>query len=249
MSEEKSLAVHEPKAVSAFAGGAESFELGQRMARALAESDIVPTTYKGKLSNCMVALEVAHRTGSSVLAVMQNLHIIHGKPSWSAQYIIAAINSSGRYTPLRFEMKEDGTVSAGGKTVKNLVCSAIATDKKTGETLRGPAVSIATAVSEGWYGKQGSKWPAMPELMLQYRAGTFFGRLYCPEILLGMQSEDEIRDVTTTSSVGSINERIRARKAETIEVEPKAVAEVWPEGKQEIIPPEADPDHDNEGFY
>jgi len=32
---------------------------------------------------------------------------------------------------------------------------------------------------------------------LRYRAATFFGRLYAPEILLGMQSKEEIIDVDT----------------------------------------------------
>jgi hypothetical protein len=250
MSEEKSLALADaqPKAISAFGGNVADFETGQRMARALAESDIVPTQYKGKLSNCLVALEVAHRTGSSVLAVMQNLNIIHGKPSWSAQYIIAAVNASGRYTPLRFTIEPKESLTVAGQKVQNLECHATATDKKTGEVLKGPPVSIETAVKEGWYQKAGSKWPAMPELMLQYRAATFFGRLYCPELLLGMQSEDEMRDVSVAQEkpvvVDGVNERIRARKQKAeaspdIVVEAKAVEEE----------PAIDDKAKGEGFY
>lgn len=248
MSEEKSLAVHETKSVSTFSGNVADFETGQRMARALAESDIVPSQYKGKLSNCLVALEVAHRTGSSVLAVMQNLNVINGKPSWSAQYIIASVNASGRYTPLRFELVNAGAVKLGNGEVKNVVCYAYATDKKTGEVLKGPPVSIETAVKEGWYQKSGSKWPSMPELMLQYRAATFFGRLYCPELLLGMQSEDEVRDVAPAAEKHAasegLNERIRAKKKPAppadIVVEAKVVEEPAPAGE---------PEKKEEGFY
>lgn len=254
MSEEKSLTLADaqPKAISAFGGNVTDFETGQRMARALAESDIVPSNYKGKLSNCLVALEVAHRTGSSVLAVMQNLHIIHGKPSWSAQYIIGAVNASGRYTPLRFDMSEDGMINAGGKQVKNLVCFAYATDKSTGEVLKGPPVSIDTAVKEGWYTRKDSKWPAMPELMLQYRAATFFGRLYCAELLLGMQSEDEMRDVGGDQAAAgkpatSVNERIRARKKEKTAEPPPAdiVIESKPAPAEEAKPA----GENDEGFF
>ena len=35
----------------------------------------------------------------------------------------------------------------------------------------------------------------MPELMLRYRAATLFGRLYAPEILMGMRTQDEIEDI------------------------------------------------------
>jgi hypothetical protein len=35
----------------------------------------------------------------------------------------------------------------------------------------------------------------MPELMMRYRSATFFGRLYCPERLLGMPAADEVEDI------------------------------------------------------
>lgn len=36
----------------------------------------------------------------------------------------------------------------------------------------------------------------MPQLMLMYRAAAFFGRVYCPEILNGMHTADEIQDIS-----------------------------------------------------
>ena len=50
------------------------------------------------------------------------------------------------------------------------------------------------AVKEGWYQKNGSKWQTMPDQMLRYRAAAFFGRIYAPEILMGIYSADEVRD-------------------------------------------------------
>ena len=46
----------------------------------------------------------------------------------------------------------------------------------------------------------------MPELMFQYRAASFFGRLYAPDILKGMQSVDEVKDVVGTIDVDYIDE-------------------------------------------
>jgi len=69
-----------------------SFELAQRQAKALSASDLVPQQYKGNVANTLVALEIANRIGASPLMVMQNLHIIHGRPSWSSTFVIAAIN-------------------------------------------------------------------------------------------------------------------------------------------------------------
>ena len=79
-----------------------SFETAQREAKALSSSDLVPQQYKGNVANTLVALEIAHRIGASPLMVMQNLHIIHGRPSWSSTFVIAAINGSGKFTALRF---------------------------------------------------------------------------------------------------------------------------------------------------
>jgi hypothetical protein len=55
------------------------------------------------------------------------------------------------------------------------------------------------AAAEGWTTKKASKWLTMPELMLQYRAAAFFGRVYCPEILNGLYSEQEVTDIGTSN--------------------------------------------------
>jgi hypothetical protein len=176
------------------------FEHAQRIAKVLSSSDLVPTTYKNNVANTLVALEMANRMGASPLMVMQNLHIIHGRPSWGSSFIIASLNSCGRFSTLRF-------VGDSNK------CKAVATDKQTGEVLEGPTVSLEMAKAEGWLTKTGSKWITMPELMLKYRAAAFFGRLYAPEVLMGMQTSEEIVDITPLqpASVDAINEKIKAK--------------------------------------
>ena len=53
---------------------------------------------------------------------------------------------------------------------------------------------VEMAKDEGWYSKNGSKWQTMEDLMLRYRAATFFGRLYTPDLLMGMQTKEELDD-------------------------------------------------------
>ena len=176
------------------------FEHAQRIAKVLSSSDLVPTTYKNNVANTLVALEMANRMGASPLMVMQNLHIIHGRPSWGSSFIIASLNSCGRFSTLRF-------VGDANK------CKAVATDKQTGEVLEGPTVSLEMAKAEGWLTKTGSKWITMPELMLKYRAAAFFGRLFAPEVLMGMQTTEEIVDITPMqpASVDAINAKINPK--------------------------------------
>jgi hypothetical protein len=163
------------------------FEHAQRIAKLLSSSDLVPNQYKGNIANTMVALEMAHRMNASPLMVMQNLHIIHGRPSWGSSFIIASLNSCGRFGTLRFESTPTS-------------CKAVTMDKQSGAILEGPTVTMEMAKLEGWLDKPGSKWKTMPELMLKYRAAAFFGRLYAPEIMMGLYSADEVVDIAANNA-------------------------------------------------
>lgn len=169
-----------------------SFAHAQRVAMMLAKSDLVPEAYRGegKIANVMVALEMSTRIGASPLQVMQNLYIVHGKPSWSSQFIISSINSCGKFSPLRYQVDGEG---------ETLCCYAWALDKETGDRLEGPEVTMAMAHAEGWLQKKGSKWQTMPGLMIRYRAAAFFGRLYAPEIMMGMHTIEEVNDIQSSN--------------------------------------------------
>lgn len=51
------------------------------------------------------------------------------------------------------------------------------------------------AKSEGWLGKNGSKWQTMPQIMLRYRAASFFGRMNCPELTMGIYTKEEVIEI------------------------------------------------------
>lgn len=211
------------------AGG---LDLMQRAAMLLAASTLVPTAYRqfntdkktgqvikndSAMSNCVLALNMAQRIGADPLMIMQNLYIVEGRPAWSSQFVIASINACGKFSPLRFEMKDLGEKEVEWKSsewvdgpngrrvkeerthkakIKNKSCTAWAIEKATGEKLEGPTVSMEMAVQEGWFGKNGSKWQTMPDVMLRYRAASFFGRLYAPELLMGIHTAEEVNDST-----------------------------------------------------
>ena len=59
----------------------------------------------------------------------------------------------------------------------------------------GPKISMTMANQEGWTSKNGSKWKTMPEVMIQYRAASFFGRMNCPDMIMGIYSSDEVLDM------------------------------------------------------
>ena len=168
--------------------------------------------------NCAIAIDMAVRMGIAPLAVCQNLYIVEGKPSWASPFVIASINRSGKFAgSLGFALSAEGPEeevsyvttewSNGSRarvtrkmTIRNRECYAYAVEARTGEHLRGPVVSMRMAVAEGWLAKDGSKWQSMPEMMLRYRAAAFFGRIYAPELLLGIPASDELEDIAASTS-------------------------------------------------
>ncbi len=169
-------------------GTLQSFELMQRAAKLLASSTLVPKEYINNVSNCTIALNMAQRMGADPLMVMQNLYPVHGRPSWSSQFLIACFNQCGRFSSMRFEFFGDRNTDGWG-------CRARAIEKSTEEKITGADITIAIAKSEGWYGRNGSKWKTMPQQMLMYRAASWFVRAYAPELSMGLQTAEEIHDV------------------------------------------------------
>jgi len=170
------------------------FELAQRQAKALQTSDLLPTQFKGNLGNILIALEFAKRLDMPPLAVMQSMYVIHGKPAFDAKFFIAQIVK--RYGRIHYSMTGSGDDAS---------CSVWVLDHD-GEKIEGPTVSIKMAKAEGWYSKTGSKWQTMPDLMLRYRAAAFFARTYLPDLILGLQSVDEIRDIEVDPETGAVKQ-------------------------------------------
>jgi hypothetical protein len=166
-----------------------AFEMLQRQAKMFASATLVPKEFQGNIANCAIGLNIAKRLGADPFMVLQNIDIIHGRPSFRATFLIAMVNAAGRFEPLQFKM--DGTE---GKPDRS--CIAWTKSKADGATLEGPKITLEMAKAEGWSTKNGSKWLTMPELMLRYRAAAFFARLYAPDITLGMMTAEEAIDTT-----------------------------------------------------
>ena len=281
MTTEELRAQRKPENVEANFNTYRGFQAMHHMAESLANSTIIPEAFRNTImvkdrydqaskrwlfkpepnpngvSNCIIALNMAQRLGADPMMIMQNLYLVDGRPSWSSQFIIAAINSCGRYSPLRFDItggdeeieipyavteweynqdtrKREPVESTKVAKVKNLKCVAWVNEKATGERLESSPISMELAVKEGWFQKNGSKWQTMPEQMLRYRAASFFGRIYAPDLLMGLKTQEEeldsIIDITpvqeqdvTPVTLDTIKQAVIKSPAETEkQVEPKA---------------------------
>lgn len=208
------------------------FETMQRVCKMFASSELVPDMYKvtdknpieKAMANCMIAIEIAQRIGASPLMVMQNMVPIYGKPSWSSKFLIATVNTCGRFNPLKFRFTEKGnlgmvdyteyakvwvngqngrgyckneatTKQFDGRKIADIECVAYTTAKGSDEVLESSPVSIRLAIQEGWYTKNGSKWQTMTRQMLMYRAASFWTNAYAPELSMGMRTVEEYQDI------------------------------------------------------
>ena len=164
-----------------------NFQEAVHAAQFLANSNIVPSTYRAvtevkkgygqnatielvnnpnAVSNCLIALNMANRMGYDPLMIMQNLYLVEGRPAWSSQFIIAAVNACGKFSPLRFDIVNHGMIDVEysetyweNKTkqqrqvktqVENVSCVAWAIEKATGERIESAKIDMVMAVKEGW---------------------------------------------------------------------------------------------------
>lgn len=184
----------------------QQFEVMQRMGKMYASSTIIPDIYRGNIGNCIIALDMAMRMGANPLMTMQNLYIVHGNPAFSSKFLIATINASGKFSPLRYEFKGDeGTPDYGCRCVAYEI-----SDKEHKEPLAGDWITMDMATKEGWASKSGSKWKTMPNQMLRYRAAAFWQRVYCPEISMGLMTKEEMDDIQDAEYV-EVSEKKKGR--------------------------------------
>lgn len=166
------------------------FELEQRKAKAFVATDFFPAHLRkgnetANIGTAIIVLDLAQRMNIGALEVAQSIYIIHGKPSFETKFLVARLNSSGL-----LKGRLQTIVSPDGNSAH---CEAI--DAQTGQLLKGTTITMEMARREGWLSKNGSKWQTMPELMMKYRAQSFFINEFFPEVKYGLKTSDEAEDI------------------------------------------------------
>lgn len=164
-----------------------------RLANLYASSTLIPPFLQRNIPNCFIAIEMAIRNRFHPLFFLQQLYMVPTKGGtekmgMQAQLMVAFINGSGLFCEqLQHEYSGEGDTRQ---------CQAWTT-LKSGKKAVGPIVSVKMAKSEGWWAKPFSKWPTMTDYMLANRASAFFGRVVCPQAMMGMMTIDELHDIDT----------------------------------------------------
>jgi len=161
------------------------FATAQRMAQAFASSDLVPKHMQGNMANCLIAITLADEMGENPLMVMQNIVVISGRAGWMTQYMISRANTSGVFCgPLRWR-----TEGAGDTLAVTCFGDLAGVDDDPRVEVK---VSLAMAKADGW--TRNEKYKSIPEQMLRWRSAAWLIRLYAPQVMFGMPTDDELQD-------------------------------------------------------
>lgn len=198
-----------------------SVEGAMKLATVLANSELIPKHFRGKVADCFILVETANRLQMPLLQVAQNLYVVHGTPGWSGKFCKALIdgatwpNGQRRYTKVRYEYQRD---KAGVMMACRLLATEYDRDRETGEVIEGTWVTWDAVVAEGWNqdkknregGTTKSKWNTIREQMFHYRAASFFYKAHCPGAGFGISIVDELEDA------GDVADAIAPARAEQL---------------------------------
>lgn len=156
-------------------------------AKAVCQSDIIPTVYRGKPANILVAVGYGAPLGLTPMQSLQDISVINGKPTASASFIASHVRMAGH--KLRIN-KDEKALSVTATIVRS----------------DDPDYPISVTRDKSWAQQMGllnkDNYRKQPLTMLTWRAITAVAREACPEILYGVQySPDELHDLDTNNDV------------------------------------------------
>lgn len=156
-------------------------------AKAVCQSDIIPTVYRGKPANILVAVGYGAPLGLTPMQSLQDISVINGKPTASASFIASHVRMAGH----KLRVKKD-------EKALSVTATIVRSDD--------PDYPISVTRDMAWAQQMGllnkDNYRKQPLTMLTWRAITAVAREACPEILYGVQySPDELHDLDTNSDV------------------------------------------------
>ncbi|MCS4496227.1 recombinase RecT [Pantoea sp. B623] len=207
-------------------------------ANLMADSTIsVPAHFVGKPADCMAVVMQAMQWGMNPYAVAQKTHVINGVLGYEAQLVNAVISSSnvivGRFhyeyagdwskcTKTK-EVKVQKPAKGGGTYEKTERVKAWSDSDEEGLTIRvGARLRGENEITwcepihlSGIVVRNSPLWVTNPKQQMAYLGVKYWGRLYCPEVILGVYTPDEFepverteRDITPASTTTDLNNMI-----------------------------------------
>ena len=194
----------------------------ERTAEIMAGSRMtVPKHLQGNVGDCMAIIMQAAQWQMNPYAVAQKTHMVNNVLGYEAQLVNAVITSRAPVKErLHFEWYGDWS-KVNGKDDKSPTLGV-----RVSATLRGENAPRVIDISMAQVGpvRNSPLWAADPRQQIAYLATKRWARLYCPDVILGVYTPDEViereeMDVTPVQSTAKKHQGASGLKAQMAERE------------------------------
>ncbi len=194
----------------------------------ITNSGVCPKGYIGKPNDALVAILLGQELGLPPIQSLQCIAVVNGSPSLWGDAVPGLVIGSGLEEWSKAE--QIGQKTSDGKYPDSFGFKY--TSKRIGNPeSHSITFTVADARKAGLWGKSGT-WSQYPTRMLKYRARTFCYRDLYPDVLKGIHTVEEMRDVKD-ADYEVIDDRSRTDQvAGIVAPEQKAIAET-----SEVPPP------------
>lgn len=192
-----------------------SFSEAKEYAHLMASSDLVPSDYRNKPANVLVAVAMGNELGLSPMQSLRNIAVINGKPCVWGDALLAICRAHRDFV----DIKEYFTGEGDART-------AVCVVERKGQSPVTCTFSVADAKQAGLWGV--NTWKKYPDRMLKMRARGFGLRDTWADALFGLisaeeayDSPEELQEITVAPPV---NRREQVLKAISNPIVQEAVA-------------------------
>lgn len=183
MTEDRQLmAISNNQELMAF--NAEMIEAKLNLAKQLATANLVPKDLRNDPGSIYIIMEQSHALGIPWVTGMQEIHVIHGRISYSAQLLKALAEKDPAFEFIYVDESSDTSATVKAK-------------RKEWDEPKEYPVTIEDARKAGYLdGRHSGLWKTRPKIMLGWMALREAARLWGSGALLGMYTDEEVEVVT-----------------------------------------------------
>lgn len=194
-----------------------------RAAQAVAKSGLAPKGIDTPEA-VFVAMEMGLELGLPLMASLQNIAVVNGRPTLWGDSQLAVVRSTGELEEFSEWYEQGGKRLARNPSTFDDATAAVCRVKRRGMEASETAFTVGDAKRATLWGKQGP-WTQYPARMLRFRARSFALRDQFGDALRGLLSTEEAQDIPIEVKPTA---PVRTFRAPVATVAPVVVAEADP---------------------
>lgn len=175
-----------------------------------------------------VAMEMGLELGIPLMASLQNIAVVNGRPTLWGDSQLAVVRSTGELEEFSEWYEVNGKRVPRNPSAFDDATTAVCRVKRRGMEVTESAFSVADAKRAGLWGKAGT-WSQYPARMMRFRARSFALRDQFGDALKGLLSTEEAGDVvevTPTATAVTVATPVFRAPVETVSIATAVVAPV-----------------------